>query len=248
MSFDKLIETFDRLHVFHYQTESIGNWDTCSSTVISSDPATRGEHYKRSISERQCLMARDRFARPMESGWQCWWSRHQRSAARSAIRRVQWFNDVRLCLWFLEKYWLNPQYLIRFDVVGESEADKWCNMIIGLISEEEKGTPFHGKPKVAIRLDLYKVNPSIQLFGTNWEMFRSKIASMFPVLSKRVESYVWQNWKKLASPTLMPGAAQSANDSKFVRVHTSLFPARANTMREATISYEYSPTKNRIIW
>jgi len=130
ISYEEFWDFFDQLHIFHFRTESMSEWNTSSSTTNSSTIEDSSWH---------------------EINFQGQWKVDESAGGRGSKDEPP------------EKYWLNPQHLIKFEVSTEMNPNKQCMMIVGLISEEQRKLAFHAKPKIAVRLDLYKVKETTDI-------------------------------------------------------------------------------------
>ena len=45
---------------------------------------------------------------------------------------------------FLEKYWTNPQYLVRLNFIDDGDDDNLCTMIIALMQKETRQRRLRG--------------------------------------------------------------------------------------------------------
>ena len=59
---------------------------------------------------------------------------------------------------FLDKYWLNPQYLVQFEASGNNGQEKSFTMIISLMSKQERKLFSTDKSiQLAIGYNIFKV-------------------------------------------------------------------------------------------
>jgi hypothetical protein len=45
---------------------------------------------------------------------------------------------------FLEKFWINPQYLVRLNFIDDGDDENLCTMIIALMQKDTRQRRIHG--------------------------------------------------------------------------------------------------------
>ena len=59
----------------------------------------------------------------------------------------------------VEKYWTNPQYLVRLNFIDDGDDEKLCTMIIALMQKETRQRRLHGlEAEDYIQFRVFKVN------------------------------------------------------------------------------------------
>ncbi|CAF0870416.1 unnamed protein product [Rotaria sordida] len=62
-----------------------------------------------------------------------------------------------------EKYWTNPQYLIKLEFIDGGIEEKWCTMIISLMFKENRQRILNGEETVYVAFDIYKVKDNADI-------------------------------------------------------------------------------------